>query len=96
LFLEGVKNYVGSREVQDGYAKGAAAWLNDDRWTDQPDTGNNQGGQRGKAVPRKYGPPSKSAAYGELLSEVVNERNPPEQGGMQGDFGGYDDFNEDR
>lgn len=30
--LEGVKNYAVSREVKDGFAKGCAAWLNDDRW----------------------------------------------------------------
>lgn len=30
---DGTRRYAGSREVRDGYAKGAAAWLNDDRWT---------------------------------------------------------------
>ena len=30
--LAGLHDYVGSNEVRDGYAKGAAAWLNDDRW----------------------------------------------------------------
>lgn len=29
----GTKNYSQSREVREGFAKGAAAWLNDDRWT---------------------------------------------------------------
>jgi hypothetical protein len=31
--LAGVIAYANSDEVQRGYAKGAAAWLNDDRWT---------------------------------------------------------------
>lgn len=30
---DGTKRYAASREVRAGYAKGAAAWLNDDRWT---------------------------------------------------------------
>jgi DNA-binding transcriptional ArsR family regulator len=30
--LEGLAAYAKSREVAQGYAKGAAAWLNDDRW----------------------------------------------------------------
>jgi hypothetical protein len=29
---EAVIRYAGSDEVARGYAKGAAAWLNDDRW----------------------------------------------------------------
>ena len=32
VILEGVTAYAASREVADGYAKGAAAWLNDDRF----------------------------------------------------------------
>lgn len=31
--LEGVRAYATSDEVARGFAKGAAAWLNDDRWT---------------------------------------------------------------
>lgn len=31
--LSGLKSYAESDEVSRGYAKGAAAWLNDDRWT---------------------------------------------------------------
>lgn len=31
--LSGLRDYAASDEVRDGYAKGAAAWLNDDRWT---------------------------------------------------------------
>jgi hypothetical protein len=31
--LLGLRDYTKSDEVRDGYAKGAAAWLNDDRWT---------------------------------------------------------------
>jgi hypothetical protein len=31
--LRGVQAYLRSSEVRDGFAKGAAAWLNDDRWT---------------------------------------------------------------
>lgn len=31
--LDGVQKYAASDEVARGYAKGAAAWLNDDRWT---------------------------------------------------------------
>lgn len=31
--LNGVKAYIGSNEVADGFAKGCAAWLNDERWT---------------------------------------------------------------
>jgi len=31
--LEGVSMYAKSTEVANGFAKGAAAWLNDDRWT---------------------------------------------------------------
>lgn len=31
--IDGVRKYQGSDEVQRGYAKGAAAWLNDDRWS---------------------------------------------------------------
>lgn len=30
--LDGLENYRRSSEVASGYAKGAAAWLNDDRW----------------------------------------------------------------
>ena len=30
---DGTLRYRESREVREGYAKGAAAWLNDDRWT---------------------------------------------------------------
>jgi biotin operon repressor len=33
---EGLELYVKSKDVADGYAKGAAAWLNDDRWADRP------------------------------------------------------------
>lgn len=40
--LNGCKAYAKSDEVAKGYAKGAAAWLNDDRWNDNhsitPDT----------------------------------------------------------
>lgn len=31
--LTGLKSYLRSSEVKQGYAKGAAAWLNDDRWS---------------------------------------------------------------
>ena len=31
--LDGVNRYAGSSEVANGYAKGAEAWLNDDRWS---------------------------------------------------------------
>jgi hypothetical protein len=31
--LKGTRAYADSAEVLNGYAKGAAAWLNDDRWT---------------------------------------------------------------
>lgn len=31
--LHGLDAYIGSDEVRDGFAKGAAAWLNDSRWT---------------------------------------------------------------
>lgn len=31
--LNGLEAYIGSSEVANGYAKGAAAWLNDSRWT---------------------------------------------------------------
>lgn len=30
--MTGLKSYLDSDEVNNGYAKGAAAWLNDDRW----------------------------------------------------------------
>jgi hypothetical protein len=30
--ITGLHDYLASNEVRDGYAKGAAAWLNDDRW----------------------------------------------------------------
>lgn len=30
--LEGLKSYIDSDEVKQGFAKGMAAWLNDDRW----------------------------------------------------------------
>lgn len=30
--LQGLADYILSEEVESGYAKGAAAWLNDDRW----------------------------------------------------------------
>lgn len=33
--FSGVVRYAQSREVAEGYAKGAAAWLNDDRWTSE-------------------------------------------------------------
>ena len=33
---DGAVRYRDSSEVRRGYAKGAAAWLNDDRWTDEP------------------------------------------------------------
>lgn len=33
--IEGVKLYAQSEEVANGYAKGAAAWLNDDRWANE-------------------------------------------------------------
>jgi uncharacterized protein YdaU (DUF1376 family) len=31
--IQGVRDYIGSDEVARGFAKGAASWLNDDRWT---------------------------------------------------------------
>lgn len=33
--LSGLKTYAASEEVARGYAKGAAAWLNDDRWASE-------------------------------------------------------------
>lgn len=33
--MKGLKNYEGSSDVQQGYAKGAAAWLNDDGWSNE-------------------------------------------------------------
>jgi uncharacterized protein YdaU (DUF1376 family) len=33
--LNGLQAYIGSSEVANGYAKGAAAWLSDSRWTSQ-------------------------------------------------------------
>lgn len=34
-FFAAVERYAASEEVARGYAKGAAAWLNDDRWTNE-------------------------------------------------------------
>lgn len=43
--INGVTRYAQSREVAEGYGKGAVAWLNDDRWTheysNEPTSGNN-------------------------------------------------------
>lgn len=36
--MTGVKAYAGSEEVAKGYAKGAAAWLRDDRWLNEYQT----------------------------------------------------------
>jgi hypothetical protein len=33
--MDGLQAYIGSSEVANGFAKGAAAWLNASRWTDQ-------------------------------------------------------------
>lgn len=33
---KGLVAYVNSKSVKEGFAKGAAAWLNDDRWLDEP------------------------------------------------------------
>lgn len=46
--MRGLRAYVNSREVALGYAKGAAAWLNDDRWTSSYSSkeGNDQGTPR--------------------------------------------------
>ena len=50
--INGVKNYEHSNEVKTGYAKGAEAWLNDDRWTVDY-SGNNE--KRLNAVSGKSG-----------------------------------------
>ena len=57
--IDGVKRYAGSSEVTKGYAKGAAAWLNDDRWAS--DYSNPSGNGRGspsidEAVERALNP----------------------------------------
>lgn len=39
--LAKVKEYANSREVREGYAKGCAAWLNDDRFNSDYNGGNN-------------------------------------------------------
>lgn len=45
--LEGLRRYAVSQEVLNGYAKGAAAWLNDDRWANDY---NQHGEQNGKSA----------------------------------------------
>lgn len=49
--MDGLGRYQTSNEVNQGYAKGAAAWLNDDRWevdySIQPKGGNNGGYSNG-------------------------------------------------
>lgn len=46
---DGLQRYIHSAEVANGYAKGAEAWLNDDRWksdyTTQPQQGGGQGAE---------------------------------------------------
>ena len=41
--LAKVKEYANSREVREGYAKGCAAWLNDDRFNSDYNGGTNNG-----------------------------------------------------
>jgi len=56
--LKGVGNYAASREVAQGFAKGAAAWLNDDRWTSDYST-INQGKPNANSSPK----PTKSERF---------------------------------
>lgn len=71
--LNGVKNYAKSQEVANGYAKGCAAWLNDDRWTDQIAdnfSGSSQGGQRNGGHKE---PPSRAAAHGRAIDRMETQ-----------------------
>lgn len=56
---EAVIRYSASSDVKRGFAKGAAAWLNDDRWQDQPITCRETEAANGK---RAYGDSLQDAA----------------------------------
>ena len=60
--LEGAKAYAASREVADGYAKGAAAWLNDDRFL------NDYGDANG--TDRQVNKPTKTDRINAVLDEA--------------------------
>lgn len=80
--LEGVTNYAGSREVADGYGKGAAAWINDDRWTsDYSAKSNDQfnGSNGGTSI---------TAARNTIVAEIEEEQRLRSGGG--GNQSGFD------
>lgn len=64
--IAGVKNYGESEEVANGYGKGAAAWINDDRWsTDYSITGGGNGSGQ-NSVSGKSG----DTGFGQSASEI--------------------------
>jgi hypothetical protein len=68
---EGVLNYAQSNEVANGYAKGAEAWLNDDRWTDDFTIGNYGSGKGWQPRSGQSEPPSRLAAHTEAIRKVA-------------------------
>ena len=79
--LEGAKAYAVSREVADGFAKGTAAWLNDDRFLN--DHGEDKNGKRGH---------TNGSMATAALAKIAREAEIAESGENWGaDIGGYCD-----
>jgi len=69
----GTDSYARSEEVAKGFAKGAAAWLNDDRWTNDYETKHTKGNQNGQPKLSNYEKTQNAAA--EALIELRRERD---------------------
>ena len=79
--INGVRRYCNSDEVKRGYAKGAAAWINDDRWACDYDAlptphSQQRPGQRGQNTIRSSGfVDTHAAAWSQVSSEHCEQKS---------------------